>query len=243
MDQQPRSKAATLAVMVWIVGVMCLGTWAITSQIYTDRAEVADSMADDLLDIVELKAETEAGEQQAIIDALTQEVQELKAHTLELATLQPVLGLLGPDDINLIIELLEPASPFNSKTRVTSRFGEGRGYQGSLRRGHLGNDLVPEGDWYVTPMWEGVVNDIGIDAYLGKYIVIEHSPRVRTRLAHLDTIYYAALPGERVDSDTIVGIMGNTGNSDGAHLHLELQVFDGDRWVAIDIYPWLEGHG
>ena len=169
-----------------------------------------------------------------------QEIQELSLHIDQIATLRPVLDLLGPNDIKMIVELLKPGSPFDSSFRVTSRFGEGRGYQGNLRMGHLGNDLVPNGDWYVHPMWDGIVVDIGIDKYLGKYIVIEHDELIRTRVGHLETIFFTALPGEAVTPETVIGVMGSTGYSDGAHLHLELQIFDGTHWVTVDIYPWLK---
>lgn len=175
--------------------------------------------------------------------AREEEVKELKDHVKELASLSPILGLLTPNELDGILSILEPATPFDSRTRVTSRFGEGRGYQGSLRNGHLGNDLVPDGEWYVRSMWSGTVVDIGIDHWLGKYIVVQHSENVRTRYAHLETIFYVADVGTNQEPGDLMGIMGSTGNSDGAHLHLALEVFDGEKWVVVDIYPWLAGHG
>ena len=177
------------------------------------------------------------------ISELSNELTNLKAHAQEIAALIPVANLLTPNEIDNIINGFPQASPFNSNTRITSRFGEGTGYQGKLRIGHLGNDLVPNGEWYVNSMWPGEVADIGIDYYLGKYIIVQHSEYVRTLYAHLNTIFYTALPGESVDNNSKIGVMGNTGNSDGAHLHIQLEVFDGEKWTPIDIYPWLKGHG
>ena len=171
------------------------------------------------------------------------EIIELLANADELSALVPVSNLLTPNEIDDIVNGLPASSPFNSPTRITSRFGEGRGYQGSLRNGHLGNDLVPRGDWYIHPMWEGEVTDIGIDRWLGKYILIQHTPLIRTRYAHLQTIFYTALPGEHVTTETKIGIMGQTGHADGAHLHWAMEVFNGEQWISIDGFPWLKGHG
>ena len=178
-----------------------------------------------------------------IINQQKAEIEELVTKAEVLAALRPVSDILTSNEIDEILEEFDPSSPFDSATRVTSRFGEGRGYQGELRNGHLGNDLVPSGDWYVHPMWEGEVTDIGIDRWLGKYILIQHTPLIRTRYAHLNTIFYTALPGEHVTNETKIGIMGQTGHADGAHLHWAVEIFNGEKWVPIDGYPWLKGHG
>lgn len=173
------------------------------------------------------------------LDKAYSDIAELKEYAQQLASLSPLTDLLSTTDIESIILSLEPSTPFESTFRITSSFGEGRGYQGALRRGHLGTDIVPTGNWNIHPMWAGVVEDIGIDKNLGKYIIIDVQPNVRILYAHLSKIFYTALPGEEVTPDTLVGIMGDTGHADGAHLHFQLEIFDGEKWKAIDGKPFL----
>jgi len=157
----------------------------------------------------------------------------------KLASLQPVIGIIDPDDIQLIIKQLTISSPFDSTFRITAGFGEGLGYEGTYRTSHQGTDMVPSGNWYIHPMWPGTVTDIGIHQYYGKYIVIQHAYNIRTKYYHLEKIFNTALPESEVKEDTIIGIMGSTGYSDGAHCHLQLEINDGTRWVPIDAKPFL----
>lgn len=57
----------------------------------------------------------------------------------------------------------------------------------------------------------------------GNYVLIKHDNGMFSRYAHL----YSGLPvkeGQRVDENTIIGIIGNTGRADGRHLHFEVQM-------------------
>lgn len=168
------------------------------------------------------------------------EIDDLRSHIKELSALSPLFGLLSPDDIDSILLSLTPASPFDSDLRVTSRFGEGIGYQGALRKGHRGTDIVPKGNLKILGMWDGTVTDIGIHEYLGKYVIITHAPNIRTLYAHMDKIYYRADVGTKQKQGEVLGLMGDTGKTSGAHLHIELQIFDGQAWVPVDIYPFLK---
>lgn len=174
------------------------------------------------------------------VGILEEELTVMTKRADQVASLSALAFLLTPDEINNFIEQIPVGSPFKGDWYVTARYGADRGHSGNPRMGHRGNDIVVMGsDWGISPTGSGTVVDIGIDTWLGKYIVVEHTPRVRTVYAHLDIIYYEALPGETVTPDTIMGIMGSTGFSDGAHLHYEVQVFNGESWLHIDSYPYL----
>jgi murein DD-endopeptidase MepM/ murein hydrolase activator NlpD len=54
----------------------------------------------------------------------------------------------------------------------------------------------------------------------GNHIVIDHGNGIFTRYAHLSKVPLSV--GERVDVGTVIGKLGNTGLSDGPHLHFEL---------------------
>ena len=61
----------------------------------------------------------------------------------------------------------------------------------------------------------------------GNHIVIKHTLGVHTRYAHLraDGIYSQV--GEKIDSGAIIGLMGNSGRSEGRHLHFEIGMING----------------
>ncbi len=60
----------------------------------------------------------------------------------------------------------------------------------------------------------------GIDSY-GNYVQIQHSNGYTTLYAHLDSVYVKV--GQTVKKGQKIGVMGNTGNSYGAHLHFEVR--------------------
>lgn len=94
--------------------------------------------------------------------------------------------------------------------------------------GHEGIDFgVPEG----TPVLaaaDGVVESVERDpaqhAY-GKYIRLRHNTPdglFRTIYGHLSDI--SVTPGQQVKAGDVIGLSGNTGNSEGPHLHFSLKM-------------------
>jgi murein DD-endopeptidase MepM/ murein hydrolase activator NlpD len=61
----------------------------------------------------------------------------------------------------------------------------------------------------------------------GNTIIVDHRNGFQTKYAHLRKITVRS--GENVAKGDVIGIMGNTGNSDGVHLHFE--VFKNGRVV------------
>jgi len=85
---------------------------------------------------------------------------------------------------------------------------------------HKGLDLVaPKGTRVLAPA-DGVVTKAGRQAGYGKVIYISHGNGLSTRYAHLNG--FAVRPGERVGRGDLIGYVGNTGRSLGAHLHYEV---------------------
>lgn len=67
----------------------------------------------------------------------------------------------------------------------------------------------------------------------GQFVVIDHGNDESTLYAHLDSV--SVVVGQAVEAGTLVGTLGNTGNSYGAHLHFE------ERKGSSVVDPWFQG--
>jgi len=68
----------------------------------------------------------------------------------------------------------------------------------------------------------------------GNAVILDHGEGVVTGYWHLDEL--AVERGERVEAGQVLGAVGTTGLSTGAHLHWELRI----RGVAVDPMQWVE---
>lgn len=98
---------------------------------------------------------------------------------------------------------------------VSSGFGHRWG------RLHAGIDIAGVGDRTIVAADHGRVVQAGWHrGGYGNYVVIDHQNGYRTLYAHLASIKVKA--GDRVERGQAIGVMGNTGNSRGVHLHFEI---------------------
>lgn len=70
-----------------------------------------------------------------------------------------------------------------------------------------------------------IAKDSGWNGGYGNYIVIQHSNGLQTLYAHLSKIEVSS--GQAVNQGDEIGVIGDTGNSTGTHLHFEL-------WGTVD---------
>lgn len=112
---------------------------------------------------------------------------------------------------------------------VTSSYGQREGSE-IVSSFHRGIDL---GTGDETPPIEaartGVVTyaETGWNGGFGNLIEIDHGDGIETRYAHLSSI--VVKQGDRVDTNTVIGYVGTTGNSTGNHLHFEVRVNGEDQ--------------
>jgi murein DD-endopeptidase MepM/ murein hydrolase activator NlpD/ElaB/YqjD/DUF883 family membrane-anchored ribosome-binding protein len=85
---------------------------------------------------------------------------------------------------------------------------------------HRGVDIAVPLGTEVLSTHDGIVTFAGNSGDYGNVIVLESSDGIVTKYAHLNDIL--AIDGSAVPNGTIIGTVGNTGNSTGAHLHFEL---------------------
>lgn len=137
--------------------------------------------------------------------------------------------------------------PFRGKFRVTCVYGKPGGWSAGW---HIGSDIVGDVDKTIYPIAEGVVESINKhgSAY-GNHICVKHPDGNVSLYAHMSKV--SVTVGQSVGLDTPLGIMGATGNANGAHLHLELhqgkyKYPQGYKpkaapWL-IDAMAWIEDH-
>ena len=86
---------------------------------------------------------------------------------------------------------------------------------------HGGVDLVAPAGSEVYSIKNGIVLDLGVDAVLGKYVIIGHENNLVSLYGHLSSIN-TSLRAE-VQSGSLIARVGSTGQSTGPHLHFELR--------------------
>jgi hypothetical protein len=120
--------------------------------------------------------------------------------------------------------------------RVTGHFGEQRSFNGGPVQGHHGG--TDFGADFGTPIYAsnaGVVVMSGLYLVRGNLVVVDHGLGVFTLYGHMSE--RAVEVGDVVAKGQVLGYIGSTGLSTGAHLHWEVSVFG----VLVDGLRWLDG--
>jgi len=105
---------------------------------------------------------------------------------------------------------------------ITSPFGL-RGSPGGIgSTNHRGLDIGMPTGTIIRACESGTVTAAGWGGGHGKRVIIDHGDGVVTLYAHMSRIH--ATKGQKVQRGQVIGEVGNTGNSTGPHLHLEVIV-------------------
>lgn len=132
----------------------------------------------------------------------------------------------GNADTRMIYPLTIPAT-------ITSLFGWRIHPITGTPRFHAGTDFGAD---LGTPVLAAYSGNVAIADMIGGYgltVVLDHQKfGEQTLYAHLSEIFVK--PGEVVEQGTVIGLVGNTGNSTGPHLHFEVRQLTDKGWVATD---------
>lgn len=102
-------------------------------------------------------------------------------------------------------------------TRVTSRYGTGREFNGEIQSRHLGVDLAGTSGESVLAPNRAVVALVDQFYYGGNVVYLNHGGGVVTAYMHLSEALVTA--GDTVSRGMPIGRVGATGRVTGAHLH------------------------
>jgi murein DD-endopeptidase MepM/ murein hydrolase activator NlpD len=120
-------------------------------------------------------------------------------------------------------------------SRIASYYGTRRSFNGGiLRTYHSGTDLVaPVGTPIFAPAG-GRVAAVQPLKVRGNVVIIDHGRGVFTVYCHLSS--WQVSVGQLVEAGQLIAHSGNTGRSEGPHLHWELAV----GGVTVDVLPWTQ---
>jgi murein DD-endopeptidase MepM/ murein hydrolase activator NlpD len=136
-----------------------------------------------------------------------------------------------PDDG--VVDYYDEAGKSAKKFLVRKPVGTGimRSGFGFRRHPILGTSKMHTGiDWAAptgTPIYasgNGTIEKVGWESGYGKYIRIRHANGYETAYGHMTAFARGIDPGVRVRQGQVIGFVGSTGLSTGAHVHYEIMV-------------------
>jgi murein DD-endopeptidase MepM/ murein hydrolase activator NlpD len=130
--------------------------------------------------------------------------------------------------------------PIGEEYPTTSAFGIRRSYDGGpYDNYHAGQDFGAPVGVIVTAPAAGIVSLAAPLVVRGNVVILDHGRGVFTGYWHLSDILVEE--GQRVDAGDLIGLVGNTGLSTGAHLHWELRIYgiavDPMQYLAEPLFP------
>ncbi len=75
-----------------------------------------------------------------------------------------------------------------------------------------------------SPSGNGIIEKAGWEGGYGKYIRIRHANGYETAYGHMSAFARGMEPGKKVRQGQVIGYVGSTGLSTGAHLHYEILI-------------------
>lgn len=205
-----------------------------------------------------LTAVTEAGEQATVRAGVLVEgggygYEQIDVPSGQANLLDPALVAAEQQRLEDVRRLITPErrwhGPFLQpvEAAISSYFGTRRSYDGGPYSSyHAGIDFDAGRGTPVRAAADGVVVLAEPLAVRGNAVVVDHGWGVLTGYWHLSRIEVTV--GQEVRAGDVIGRVGSTGLSTGAHLHWEVWVggvsVDGRQWLG-GAYPWsdLEGDG
>ncbi len=163
---------------------------------------------------------------------------ELEEVSNTLAEIETLIGLKPAEDISLqrrvdltkltseniatILQFIPNGSPIEYK-RITSKYGWRTHPTLGTREFHLGSDMRAR---YGTPVYataDGVVEYAGLHkrSGYGRLVIIDNNYGFKTYFGHLSKIKIKA--GQYVKKGDLIALSGNSGLSNGPHLHYEVR--------------------
>ena len=108
--------------------------------------------------------------------------------------------------------------------RLSSSFGKRKHPVSGFNAMHKGVDFAAPLGTPILAAGSGVIRESGWKGSFGRYIRIKHNATYDTAYAHMKSIAPQIRVGKYVKQGEVIGFVGSTGRSTGAHLHYEIMV-------------------
>jgi len=142
---------------------------------------------------------------------------------LVLAIWHPIPGIAADDTggVPTLVVLPEAQAKITTEESIKWPLNEAGEISQKFWLLHAGIDIRADKDTPVNPIMRGRVVETEYNQHgYGNKVVIQHNNGYQSLYAHLDKII--ARTGQKVTTESIIGLSGNTGRSTGPHLHLEV---------------------
>jgi hypothetical protein len=193
------------------------------------RLSICDGRGADVsVEVPVLIVGADFGEEELYIPADRQALLEPKVRQEEAEQLSAVFGIQSTEP------MWRDAFIWPHVGDVTSPFGIRRTYNGSLSSYHAGVDLSGDPGATVLAAAKGRVVLAGPLQVHGNSVILDHGLGVLSAYYHLSDVLVAE--GQEVEQGEILGSLGNTGLSTGAHLHWEIRV----GGIPVEPSEWTE---
>ncbi|TMJ86590.1 MAG: M23 family metallopeptidase [Alphaproteobacteria bacterium] len=107
---------------------------------------------------------------------------------------------------------------------ITSGFGGRNHPLLGFTKMHTGVDWASSTGTPIFASGNGIIEKIGLEGGYGKYIRIRHANGWETAYGHMSAFARGMEAGKKVRQGQVIGYVGSTGLSTGAHLHYEILV-------------------
>ena len=178
-----------------------------------DSLETAETIANDIKEISD-------GEQILTInEKTTKNVEKMNTNTLEVAK-ENIIEKLEIDTTEAISNIngIKIATLPISGT-ISSRYGAVSNIRSST---HTGLDIAASIGTPIKVVANGTVTFAAYNGSYGYLVKVDHGNGVETWYAHTSKMYVTA--DQEVKAGDVIAAVGNTGNSTGPHLHLEVRI-------------------
>lgn len=228
-------RVTTIAASISAFGVVGLLAVGMTTPI-TALASGVDAATTSISAAAESAAEEQI--QAFVAPADAQNAQIERSTGYETVTFAELAGATGINTANAVY-VNDPTAdiqwPIVVGTSMSSAFGQRWG------RLHEGIDFTPGDGAPIQAIADGTVR-VATEAggAYGVHVYIDHVIDGQVISSHYAHMQYGSLrvrAGQQVEVGDVLGVVGNTGRSFGAHLHFELRLPGGQ---AIDPMPWLK---
>ena len=194
------------------------------------QIDVNDNITENVNSLEEaeaIKEEVKQKEENAninITEKITENVDEIKTENIELAK-EKIFTEIGEqhkkeeeeNSLAMINNIKIANLPITGT--ITSRFGERSRLRSST---HTGLDISTKSGTPIKVVADGTVISAEYSGAYGNLVKIDHGNGVETWYAHTSKMYVSK--GQAVSAGEVIAAVGSTGNSTGAHLHLEIRI-------------------